>query len=59
VEKAKKAVAEQQEAAGALVEAYLREVFEFDELPEGWTTEKWNDVFNTTTGKLNSNAYGI
>jgi type I restriction enzyme S subunit len=36
VEKLKKAAAEQQEAAGALAKVYLREVFEFDELPEGW-----------------------
>jgi type I restriction enzyme S subunit len=50
VEKLKKAAAEQQEAAEALAEAYLREVFEFDELPEGWEWKRLGDVCETTSG---------
>jgi type I restriction enzyme S subunit len=46
VEKAKKAAAEQQEAAEALAKAYLREVFKFDELPEGWEWKRLGDVCN-------------
>jgi type I restriction enzyme S subunit len=44
VEKAKKAAEEQKKAVGALVEAYLREAFEFAELPEGWRRLKLGKV---------------
>jgi type I restriction enzyme S subunit len=49
VEKAKKAAAEQQEAVGALAKVYLREVFEFDELPEGWEWKRLADIAELIT----------
>jgi type I restriction enzyme S subunit len=50
VEKAKQATVEQLKAAEALQNAYLREVFEFDELPDKWRISKLKDVCQLING---------
>jgi type I restriction enzyme S subunit len=50
IEKAKQAAEEQLKAAEALQGAYLREVFGFDELPEGWEWVRLGDICKTISG---------
>jgi type I restriction enzyme S subunit len=51
VEKAKQAAEEQLNAADALRDAYLREVFGFDELPQGWNNSNLGDSCIIKGGK--------
>jgi restriction endonuclease S subunit len=50
VEKAKQAATEQLKAAESLQNAYLRAVFEFDELPEGWENKPIAEFCSLMTG---------
>jgi restriction endonuclease S subunit len=49
VEKAKQAAEEQLKAADALQEAYLREVFGFDKLPQGWENVRLGTITELIT----------
>jgi type I restriction enzyme S subunit len=60
VEKAKQAAEEQLKAADALQEAYLREVFGFDKLPQGWKWKKIGNccsIINGSTPKTSIDKY--